>query len=299
MIRELDLDSLACFEAAATYLNFRSAASAVSLSPAAFSDRIRRLEDVMGSRLFDRTTRRVALTRAGLRLLPEARKCLEAARRCGEVVRDDAISAPFELTLGTRFELGLSWLVPSLAKMEARRPDRMVHLYFGTGDELLSALEGGRVDGIISSSRLVSDGLDYATLHREKYVFVAAPQLVMGQPLLGPDDAPRHRLLDISDSLPLFRYFLDAWQGSDVWSFSSRHYLGTIGAIRSRTLEGYGVSVLPEYFVGPDLKSGKLVRLAPDVVLEQDAFRLVWRRGHRLVSELHALSDELRLYPLQ
>ena len=53
-----DLESLRCFERAAVVLNFRLAASAVGLSPAAFGDRIRRLEDQVGERLFARTPAR-------------------------------------------------------------------------------------------------------------------------------------------------------------------------------------------------------------------------------------------------
>ena len=52
-----DLESLRCFEAGATHLNFRVAAKAVGLSPAALGDRIKRLEDQLDARLFVRTTR--------------------------------------------------------------------------------------------------------------------------------------------------------------------------------------------------------------------------------------------------
>ena len=103
----LDLDSLRCFEAAATTLSFRAAASRIGLSPAAFSDRIRRLEDQLQVRLFDRTTRRVALTAAGQRLLPQSRRTLAEAALCGPAARDQSKELPVELVVGTRYELGL------------------------------------------------------------------------------------------------------------------------------------------------------------------------------------------------
>src|SRR5262245_16854594 len=101
-----DLDSLRCFEAAAQHLHFRSAARSLHLSPTAFSERIRRLEESFDRQLFDRTTRRVALTAAGLKLLPQARRCLDEARRCTLIVADASAALSFELVLGTRFELG-------------------------------------------------------------------------------------------------------------------------------------------------------------------------------------------------
>jgi hypothetical protein len=60
----LDLESLRCFVHAAAELSFRVAAKACALSPAAFGDRIRRLEEDLGAPLFERTTRKVTLTAA-------------------------------------------------------------------------------------------------------------------------------------------------------------------------------------------------------------------------------------------
>jgi len=85
-----DLDSLRCFEAAALALNFRRGARAVGLSPAAFSDRIRQLEDQVGKPLFRRNTRQVSLTVAGEELLPRASRVIAEAQRCLEGAGDAA-----------------------------------------------------------------------------------------------------------------------------------------------------------------------------------------------------------------
>ncbi|HXU82774.1 MAG TPA: LysR family transcriptional regulator, partial [Polyangia bacterium] len=143
-----DLDSLRCFEAAAIALNFRRAARAVALSPAAFSDRIRQLEDQVGEPLFRRNTRQVALTVAGEELLPQARRVIAEAQRCFDRPRD---VPPFELTIGTRFELGLFWLTTALAPLERERPDRILHLRFGDSDDLLGQIRAGSLDCAVSS----------------------------------------------------------------------------------------------------------------------------------------------------
>ena len=128
-----DLESLRCFDAVARHLNFRAAAAEVALSPAAFSDRMRRLEEQLGVPLLSRTTRRVSLTEAGQKLLPQARRCLAEARQCVDVMRGTAVAPPFELRIGTRFELGLSWLVPALPALEKEQPSRSLQLTFGGG----------------------------------------------------------------------------------------------------------------------------------------------------------------------
>src|SRR5437763_13996014 len=75
-----DLDSrlLRAFVAVAKELNFTRAASRLHLAQQALSAQVRQLETRVGERLFDRTTRSVALTEAGERLLPHARATLAA-----------------------------------------------------------------------------------------------------------------------------------------------------------------------------------------------------------------------------
>src|SRR5258706_2036723 len=156
-----DLESLRCFHACATHLNFRVAARSVALSPAALSDRIKRLEETLDAELFARTTRHVALTPAGQRLVAHARSVLDQAARCSEIVHERARAAPYELTIGTRFELGLSWLTPALPTLHAQRPERMLHLVFGDSADLLDRVRRGLLDAAITSARLTLGGTSY------------------------------------------------------------------------------------------------------------------------------------------
>ena len=282
----MDLDSLRCFSAAAATLNFRAAARRVGLSPGAFSDRVRRLEEELGVALFVRTTRRAELTDAGLRLVPHARAVIAQAERCREVAVGGP--TPYALTLGTRFELGLSWLCPALGPLRTAHPERTIHLFVGDTPDILARTERGDIDAVVFSARLTSPRLVYATLHPETYVFVGRT-----------GDEAQTVLLDVSPDLPLFRYLVDALPDRAPWRFSAHEYLGSIGAIRLRVLEGAGVAVLPEYFVREDLAAGRLARLLPEVALREDAFRLVWRADHPLEDRLIALADELRAIPLR
>jgi DNA-binding transcriptional LysR family regulator len=143
--------------------------------------------------------------------------------------------------------------------------------------------------------RLTGGGLSYAALHPEEYVLVGKRVR-----LHGPADAASLILLDVSRDLPLFRYLLDALPDSTPWPFARMEYLGGIGAIRRRLLDGGGrIAVLPRYFVRDDLEAGRVSRLMPRVRPRSDAFRLVWRAGHPREPELIGLADELRKLPLR
>lgn len=294
-----DIDSLRCFVAAAERQHFRLAARTVGISPAAFSDRIRRLESSMGTALFDRTTRSVALTLAGERLLPEARRCIAAATACLESVTDLDRPTRYSLTIGTRFELGLSWLVPSIDLLQARQPERTIHLTFAQSSDLMTRLRGSEIDAFVSSIRLTGRGLSYAVLHEEAYVFVATPRLLKAAPITCGPDAVRHTLVDVDASLPLFRYLLDGLGEADDWPFSRVEHMGTIAAIRARVIAGRGVAVLPRYFVQPDLDEGRLACILPDVEIPTDVFRLIWRDTSPHAPRLRLLAEELQAIPLR
>jgi DNA-binding transcriptional LysR family regulator len=294
-----DLDSLRCFVAAATHLRFRAAANSVHLSPTAFSERIRRLEQDLGLALFERTTRRVRLTRDGARLLPQALRALEEVSRFQRAAAETAGPERFDLVIGTRFELGLSWIVPSLAALERRRPERTLHLSFGDSPDLLARTERGSIDAVITSERLRSVSFEHVDLHEERYAFVGAPRLLRDKPIRSAGDAGEHVLLDIHADLPLFRYFRDAGPPDEVWAFRTLRRLGTIGAVSYVAQAGGGVAVLPRYLIADDLRARRLREILPARLLQRDFFRLVWPRGHAREAELRALAQELRRIPLR
>lgn len=294
------LESLRCFAAAAKLLHFRAAARSVALTPAAFGQRIKQLEDQLGVTLFRRTTRSVQLTEAGLALLPVAERTLLAAADCvrAAAAPDRALS-PVDVVLGTRHELGLSWIVPELDPLSRAHPWMRIHLYFGSGPDLLLRVRTMEIDCAVTSTPLADAKLDALPLHREDYVFVGARKLLAATPLERAEHAEHHTLVDIDPSLPLFRYFRDAPRGSSRLRFATVQRLGTIEAIRGRVLEGAGVAVLPEYLVHGDLARRRLVRVFPKVTLSSDWFRLVFRADDPRRSVYERVAEHMARVPLR
>lgn len=292
------IENLRCFEAAARLLNFRAAARAVALTPAAFGQRIRQLEEGLGVRLFERSTRAVRLTERGLALLPAARACLAAAEGCVAAARSEG-PAPIEMVLGTRFELGMSWIVPLLDRIAADHPHVTLDLFFGSGPELLARLRGLTLDAVITSARVRGAAFEALNLHRESYVFVGAPGLLARRPLARAEDAGGHTLLDVDDELPLFRYFAEAPGAPGPLHFGAVRYLGLGAAVRARALGGHGVAVLPRYLVEEDLAGGRLAVIFPEALLLSDHFRLVFRRGDPRRGAFEGVAGTLRGAPIR
>jgi len=292
------LDALRCFAEAARLLNFRAAARAVGLTPAALGQRIRQLEELLEVRLFHRTTRSVVLTEDGLALLPLAHRTLDAARDCVRLGRGELGGPPMELVLGTRHELGLSWIVPLLPRVTREHPSLTLHLYFGSGPDLVLRVRSLDIDCAVTSTRLTDPKLDSVRLHEERYLFVASPRLLARRPLRRAEHAASHTLIDATAELPLFHYWRDAPGGIDSLAFARVLRVGTIAAIRMLVLRGDGVAVLPEYFVAADLRARRLQRLFPSVESLSDYFRLVFRADDPRRSIYQSLAATMAAVPL-
>jgi LysR family transcriptional regulator, glycine cleavage system transcriptional activator len=291
-------DTLRAFLAAARLLSFRRAAKSLGLTPAAFSGRVKQLEEQVGVPLFARTTRRVALTDAGLAFLPHAERCLSTLDDAVRAARGDEGHAPLELTLGTRHELGLSWILPQLDALTAERPWLTLHLAFGAAPDLHRQVRTLEIDCAVTSASLSDAKLNAIPLHREDYVLVGSRTLLSRTPLSRSAHAEQHILLDISPELPLFRYWRDARGALPGLRWRGQTYLGTIAAIRQRALADAGVGVLPEYLVRRDLASRALVRLFPKVVPIHDHFRLVFRADDPRRTIFESLAASLAKTPL-
>ena len=130
MIHLPDLDSLYYFTLLAHSLNFRTTAHRVALSPSALSDRIKKLEQELGGPLFIRTTRTVRLSPLGAHLLPFAQTIINSTYSLLSEAEQQGKPMPYTLKLGTRFELGLSWVVPYIQTLKLTHPERSIELFW-------------------------------------------------------------------------------------------------------------------------------------------------------------------------
>ena len=290
------IDALRCFVEAAAASNFATAAKTVHLTPSAVGQRIKQLETLVGEPLFQRSRRGVSLTLRGEALLPLATAAVEAAF----LVVEESAPASFagELVIGTRHELGMSWLLPLVADLLPVHPRLNIHLHFAAGSDLLLRVRTGEIACAVSSARLTDPKLDAFNLHKERYVFVASPSLLKREPLRHMHDVQNHRLYDIATDLPLFRYWRDAAGGIDSLNFAALSYFGTIAAIREMVLLGHGVAVLPEYFVREDVTRKRLTKVLTSIRPRDDQFRLVFRKLDSRRALFQWLCDEMRKRPL-
>jgi DNA-binding transcriptional LysR family regulator len=168
----VELRHLRYFVAVAEELHFRKAAERLHVAQPAVSEQVRKLEEELGVRLFDRSQRSVALTNAGVALLEEARRVLRHA----EVAQQAARSAGAEAT--TRLRIGclpdsLPASVPrALRQLAISAPRVQVDLTTGSSLRLIEDVRARRLDAIVTSLPAPTKGLRVTNLGEEGAVVV-------------------------------------------------------------------------------------------------------------------------------
>jgi len=189
----MELRQLHYFVTLAEELHFGRAAARLHIVQPAVSQQLRRLEAELGVRLVDRSTRRVALTAAGQRFLPEARAVLAAAERARA-----AVAGPAPLRLGTSTGLG-ERLPRLLAELERRgRPVELVRIP-GAGrlrQVATGALDAALIRGGAASAR--AGGLRLERVWTDALV-IALPA---AHPLAASSPVPLARLAALPLRLP-------------------------------------------------------------------------------------------------
>lgn len=150
-IPDLDLDLLRCFATVAERGGFTAGGAALGLTQSAVSLKVKRLEDLVGRRVFERTSRSVTLTREGETLLAYARRIL--------ALNDEAVRRLVAPALAGRLRLGVADhfvprnLAPLLAKFARTYPEVRLEVEVGRSHELRAEQEAGRLDLVLGKRR--------------------------------------------------------------------------------------------------------------------------------------------------
>ncbi|WP_253261794.1 LysR substrate-binding domain-containing protein [Ramlibacter montanisoli] len=190
--RQLRLDLLHTFEAAARHLSFTRAGEELFLSQSAVSRQVQQLEESVGAPLFERRHRALALTEAGRIMRRAVEDSLERLRDAAARVRSSTGRRQVTLTCTPGF--ASFWLIPRLARFTAGHPEVDVRIA-ATLD--LVDLERGNVD--LAVRFVPSTEGSGPLLFEEEVQPMCAPQLLRdrSRPLKTPRDLEQHTLLTV------------------------------------------------------------------------------------------------------
>ncbi|MEJ8848574.1 LysR family transcriptional regulator [Variovorax rhizosphaerae] len=171
----MDMRHLRCFVAVSEEMHFGRAAERLHLTQPPVSLAIKELEEELGVTLLERTSRRIALTRAGEDALRDARAVLAAADTMRKRAREAAQGLLGSLSLGFISLPAYSFLPPTLRNFTEDYQRVKVSLQEGTTDQIIDDVESGRLDvGLVFRTPDLPAALSARLVHTEPLV-VALP----------------------------------------------------------------------------------------------------------------------------
>lgn len=272
--------------------SFSAAAARLGVSKSAVSKQIAKLEDRLGARLLNRTTRTLSPTDAGQDFYE---RCIRVAREVEEAERAIThLSAEPRglLRLNAPASFGREYLAPLVPEMLARWPELRIEALFE--DRFVDVVAEG-FDLVIRITRLQDSSLVARRIASCRRVVCAAPAYLErhGVPRI-PADLLQHDCI-------LYSYATDQNEWEFVGPDGRLETVRVDGRLRANNAEvtlaallaGAGLALSPDFIVGPALADGRLVPLLTEYENPFGAIYAVWPHNRNLAAKVRAVVDFL------
>ncbi|SCK13490.1 LysR family transcriptional regulator [Vogesella sp. LIG4] len=249
-------DEVLAFEALARCGSFTAAAEALGCTKSMVSLRLKALEKQLGAVLVLRTTRRLALTEAGQRLLPHAEALRQSLLQMQPAVDSAQCAVEGPLVVSTYVSVS-QLLAPILAELAREQPGLQLRLEVNNRvqDPIADVL-----DFCVRSRKVHDDSLVARPLGWVEEALYAAPGYLAAQGWpQTPEELAAHRLIMDGSCLTLCR-------GEELRSLTQPAPLLDCNLYQNNltlTLLGHGIGALPDFLAAPALASGQLQRVLP------------------------------------
>ncbi len=269
MAEHLPFNALRVFEAAARHLSFKKAADELFVTPAAVSQQIKFLEDQLGVELFHRYNRKIELTKAAQRGLPELVAGFTHLSEAVSLLKSDEDDSSLTVWMSPSF--AAKWLMPRLPSFRKLRPD--IDLNISASRDLIDQHQN---KNIIPAENFRRENVDVAIrfgqgdypgcrvdkLFSVSAVPLCSPSLLEGDiPLKSPDDLRHHTLLH--DHTPYEgRPSWSAWlDDAGVGDIDSSHGMAfnSVTLALAAAIDGQGVVLTLNALAAADIAAGRLV----------------------------------------
>lgn len=283
--------ALRVFSEVARAGSFSRAARALRLSKSAISKYVAGLEDMLGTKLFRRTTRHVSLTEDGLAYLARVRRILDELDDANRSVA--AVGAPPRGTLRVNSALafGLRHVAPLIPQFLRTYPDIRVDLELA--DRFVDLVEEG-FDIAIRIGDLTDSSLVARRLARVRILLAASPAYLSAH---GTPGAARE-LADHACLLYRGRHGHSEWRLRQGETMRTVRVSGPLVANNGEALAaaargGLGIARLPAFMVEDAIASGELVEILPECRPDSEPVHAVYPAGRHLPQKVRLFSDFL------
>lgn len=287
-----DFEALAIFAKVVEMRSFAGAAAELALSKATVSKAVGRLEDRLGARLFNRTSRQLALTDAGQKLSQRAAQLLvdgEAAE--SEVLAQSTVPRGL-VRFAVPMTYGINVIAPLLPEFLAAYPEISIDLHLS---DAMVDLIGDGFDIGLRIARLPDSSLVARRLCGMRRYTVAAPAYLKryGRPT-HPMHLAQHRCFGYAylTTSGVWHYVNSAGEQATVRP-SGQLRVNNGDATMPALLAGLGIAYLPDFIVGDAIADGRLEVILKDWKQAEGAVHLVMPPGGPRPARVEVLADYL------
>jgi len=286
---------LAAFVAVADRGNFSRAAAILGLSTSTLSQTIRSLEARLGIRLFNRTTRSVALTEAGARLLDQVHPALDELGRAVESVNAfrDTPAGVLRLSVAS-LAIGLV-IDPILPRFRAAYPD--ITLDIVVDDSLADIVDGKFDAGIRMGTRIERDMIAVRVSPDSRLIAVASPAYLAAHNMPeAPQDLRAHNCIRFRQTTGAV-YPWSFERGGEKIEVEVEGSLVTnnLDLVVRAALDGVGIGYMLENYMALHIAEGRLVPLLKPWSQPYAGYHVFYPSRHQMPGKLKAFVDFLRL----
>lgn len=293
----MNLNDLSLFIRVVETGSFTAAADSLNVQKSTISRRIAQLEDTLGIRLIQRTTRKLKLTPEGEELFNRAQPLVDDL----EAVQDDISASKTELRGRLRLtmptEIGVFMMNEVITSFMQTYPKLEVDVELST--RTVDLIEEG-VDlalrlGPLPNSSLIARHI--AGLHRGLF---ATPEYLEqhGVPKT-PDDLAHHQCISLLKPFDHLRF--TNWNDNEPVTMGGRLRTNSMSFVREMILQGMGIGRLPEVFCGELVKTGRIVRVLDEFTLDPLEINALYASRRNLNPRVRAfldhMSERLRDHP--
>jgi DNA-binding transcriptional LysR family regulator len=280
------LDDIAVFVAVVEQRSFAAAAGRLHLPPTTVSRRVRQLEDRLGTRLLNRTTRSLSLTEAGAAYFESCRAGLGLIEDADRGARGMQAEPSGVIRISTPVDFAVVLLSDIIADFLRRNPKVKIELQLT--DERLD-LHRARIDIAVRTGELPDSSLVAKKLGEGRRRWYASPGYLAerGTPR-HPHELKDHDCIIRGDSTEGVSWTFASGNEVEVVPVTGRICANVMSFCMHAAVAGLGIALLPEALARPDVAAGRLVSVLDDYVVDRGGLYLVFPSNRHMSAGVKA-----------
>ncbi|KAA8995898.1 MULTISPECIES: LysR family transcriptional regulator [Pectobacteriaceae] len=278
------LTSMTVYVKAVELGSFTAAANALTMSPQLVGKHVSVLEQHLGVRLLNRTTRQHSLTEAGHHFYERAKIILAEVEAAESFAEEARIIPRGRLKINAPVTFGINALTQKLPLFINQYPEITIELTLT--NRYVDLIDEG-YDAVFRVGELADSGLMARKLAPYTLMICASPSyLASASPLHVPEDLLHHECLIFTHTSLRTTWTFEGREGSISIPVSGRLLLDSGEALISAALAGFGVVMQPSELVIPHIEAGRLNAVLPNYTIPPRPFHLMYAPDRRLTPKL-------------